>query len=309
MDKQFLKLLKCPETGEDLVVSGNELTSSGGGRRYKLSSAGIPMFAAACFSPEGKIQEKHYNKVAAEYLENLGYSHTKYYISYLNRLLMKYFDKGKTVVAAEICCGDGEGLKMIGKTLELGVGVDVSCSMLEGAKRNLANGNVFFVQADATLLPLKDSSFDAAVLLGGIHHVINREKLFSEIYRILKPGGKLYWREPLNDFPLWKWLRYIVYRLSPALDSKTEAPLEYKLTKKQLNDAGISLKLWNTCGFLAFALFMNSDVLVITRLFRFVPGIEILVKMAAKFDEYLLNIDVFRNLGFLVIGMAEKRRQ
>ena len=37
--------------------------------------------------------------------------------------------------------------------------------------------------------PLKDNSVDTVVVLGGIHHLNDRLKFFSEISRILKPKG------------------------------------------------------------------------------------------------------------------------
>lgn len=308
MNSVILSVLCCPQTHKGLHVSGHSLAATDGKTSYPLSSSGIPLFAGACFSPEGKIQERHYDKVAEEYLGNLGYIHTDSYISYLNQVLLKHMEGGSFDTTAELCCGNGEGLKMMREKVKYGIGMDVSCSMLENAKTKLPDNRFQFLQADATMLPLKDSSVDSVIMLGGIHHVKNRLKLFSEVKRVLKPGGRLYWREPVNDFPVWKWLRYIIYRLSPALDFQTESPLEYRRTRKQLRDSGLDLKTWKTCGFLAFALFMNSDVLIITRLFKFLPGVEILVKLAAKLDEFILDNRFFKSMGFLVVGMAEKRR-
>ena len=164
----------------------------------------------------------------------------------------------------------------------------------------------FFVQADATFLPVKDNAFDSVFMMGGIHHVKNRDKLFSEIYRILKPGGRFYWREPLNDFFLWKYLRNIIYRFSSSLDEQVEEPLEYSLTKAQIERAGLNMNKWHRCGLFGFCLFMNSDILVFNRLFNFVPGIEAIVKRVIRFDEFLLRFRILNRLGFLVVGAANK---
>ena len=47
------------------------------------------------------------------------------------------------------------------------------------------------VIADAQNLPFKDNTFDYLVMLSVLEHVTDPQKLFSEIYRVLKPGGKL----------------------------------------------------------------------------------------------------------------------
>ena len=84
--------------------------------------------------------------------------------------------------------------------------------------------------------------------------------------RILKPDGWLYFREPVSDFALWRWIRAVVYRLPPMLDHETERPLLYDETAPVLSASGLSLRHWTTHGFLGFCLFMNSDVLVFNRL-------------------------------------------
>jgi ubiquinone/menaquinone biosynthesis C-methylase UbiE len=53
----------------------------------------------------------------------------------------------------------------------------------EGLKAN-------YVEGDAENLPFQDSTFDMVYSYGVIHHSPNTEKSVSEIYRVLKPGGK-----------------------------------------------------------------------------------------------------------------------
>src|SRR5262249_53998825 len=156
----------------------------------------------------------------------------------------------------------------------LGVGVDVSLSMLEAARRDLPADRIKLMQGDATSLPLASGRFDTVVMLGGIHHVSDRKRLFSEVQRILKPGGRFLWREPVSDFSPWRAIRAMIYRLSPTLDHETERPLLWRETVEPLEAAGLRLEAWRTCGFLGFCLLMNSDVLVVNRVFRFVPGIR-----------------------------------
>src|SRR5207237_92271 len=158
------------------------------------------------------------------------------------------------------------------------IGVDISVSMLETARRQTWQAPAFFVQGDATTLPLESDAFDHVFMLGGIHHVGARAKLFSEVARVLKPGGRFIFRERVSDFLLWRGLRAMIYRLSPLLDHETEHPLLYRETAPVLEQAGLTLKRWSTHGLVGFCLLMNSDVLVFNRLFRFVPGIRAITR-------------------------------
>ena len=53
-------------------------------------------------------------------------------------------------------------------------------------------GQVGFIKADATNLPFKDNFADAIVSRASFHFWPDMEKGFSEIKRVLKPGGKVF---------------------------------------------------------------------------------------------------------------------
>ena len=162
------------------------------------------------------------------------------------------------------------------------------------------------MQGDATNLPIKNNQLDSVIMFGGIHHVNDRKLLFSEIFRILKPGGHFYWREPVNDFFLWRGIRSFIYKISPILDDKTEEPLMYHTTVPILEKTGFLLKSWATYGFLGFCFFMNSDVLIFNKLFRFLPGISSLVRAFIWLDKKTLQLPGMSKKGLQVIGSAQK---
>jgi SAM-dependent methyltransferase len=156
------------------------------------------------------------------------------------------------------------------------------------------------------MLPLADAVLDNVFVLGGIHHVNDRARMFAEARRVLKPGGRLYWREPLNDFFAWRWLRAAVYRLSPTLDHATEQPLRRVTTARHLDRAGLELAHWRTCGFVGFCVLMNSDVLVVNRLLRHVPGIGGIARMWAEADDWCVRLPGLRHAGLQVVGVARR---
>ena len=297
----------CPKSHQLLHKEGDQLISADGVYKYKISAKGIPLFAESFLTSDAQRQRIHYDKVASKYVENLDYPHTIEYLDYLDKKFIKQIDNVDLSDVAEICCGHGELLSLLKRTDIRGVGVDISTNMLECAQEKHGNSkNFIFVQGDATQLPFQDEQFSSVFMFGGIHHVPDRVSLFSEISRILKPGGRFYFREPVSDFFLWRWLRSIIYTVSPALDAETERPLLWAETVPLLEKSGFKLRTWKTYGFFGFCVFMNSDVLVFNRLFRFIPGIRTITRFAAYIDDLTVKFPGLSKAGLQVIGVAEK---
>jgi SAM-dependent methyltransferase len=304
----ILPLLRCPETGAALVERGGRLESVAGDRAYTITESGIPLFAERFCSDDARIQEAHYEKIAAAYIENLAYPHTQEYMASLDQALFDAMPDERLGTVAELCCGRAEAFHLFAPRISRGIGVDISVAMLEAARRDNPEPHLSFVQGDATRLPLASGAFDTVFMLGGIHHVSDRARLFAEVARVLRPGGWFFFREPVSDFALWRGLRAIVYRLSPMLDHETERPLLYRETAPVLKQGNLSLRHWKTHGFFGFCLFMNSDVLVFNRLFRFVPGIRAMARFAATVDAWCLKPPFLRHAGLQVVGAATKDR-
>jgi hypothetical protein len=73
-----------------------------------------------------------------------------------------------------------------------------------------------------------------------------------------------------------------------------------------LADSGLECRVWRTHGFLGFCLFMNSDVLVFNRLFRFIPGIRGITRLFAWLDGWTLRLPLMARAGLQVVGVAVK---
>lgn len=59
-----------------------------------------------------------------------------------------------------------------------------------------------YAALDAHHLPFKDDSFSAVTVVEALHHFFDYDKALSEIFRVLKPGGKLLSFEPNALNPL-----------------------------------------------------------------------------------------------------------
>lgn len=65
--------------------------------------------------------------------------------------------------------------------------------MVTAARRRVAHlgARVTVEEADTTALPFDDDSFDTAISLLMLHHVIDWENALGELARVLRPGGRL----------------------------------------------------------------------------------------------------------------------
>jgi arsenite methyltransferase len=73
-------------------------------------------------------------------------------------------------------------------------GIDMTPEMLAKARAAAAEmnaANVEFVEAEAERLPFADASFDVVVSNGVIDLIPDKDAVFSELFRVLAPGGRL----------------------------------------------------------------------------------------------------------------------
>jgi arsenite methyltransferase len=82
-------------------------------------------------------------------------------------------------------------------------GIDLSKPLIEWARsraRNQQLENVWFCQGDAQDLPNLAHEVDSVIVSRLFLIVPNKEAVLSEIFRVLKPGGRCYIEEPASGF-------------------------------------------------------------------------------------------------------------
>ncbi len=81
-------------------------------------------------------------------------------------------------------------------------GIDIDSVAIEYARRNFHRKNLKFKIDDALSLSFKNDSFDVVVCAHVYEHVADKQKLFKEIHRVLRPGGVCYLAAQNRLWPL-----------------------------------------------------------------------------------------------------------
>jgi demethylmenaquinone methyltransferase/2-methoxy-6-polyprenyl-1,4-benzoquinol methylase len=116
------------------------------------------------------------------------------------------------------------------------IGVDISRGMLDVADKKIKERNlqdVFSVAlGDSEGLQFEDNKFDAITVAFGVRNYENLEKGLSDMYRVLKPGGKiviLEFSKP-RKFPIKQGYNFYFKHITPILGklfSKDERAYNY----------------------------------------------------------------------------------
>lgn len=130
-------------------------------------------------------------------------------------------------------CGGGWGSRRLQARGACVVGFDISTARLREAQTRVESDAsmeaVDFAMCAAEQLPFADCSFDAVFGQQILHH-LELKLAIPEIVRVLRPGGRASFLEPLIHNPLLEGYR----RLTPHLRS----PTEKALSMKQLDQIG-----------------------------------------------------------------------
>ena len=137
----------------------------------------------------------------------------------------------------EYGCGIGSHSMAIARRGGLVTGIDISevgIKMATEAAETAGVKGADYLVMDAMNMDFSDNTFDMVIGEGILHH-LDLDKSYSEISRVLKPGGQAIFMEPLGHNPAIALFR----AATPKLRTDDEHPLlrsDLKLAKKYFGE-------------------------------------------------------------------------
>jgi len=188
-------------------------------------------------------------------------------------------------------CGIGNSLKQVISFKPKKItGIDISEVSIEKAKKNFdKNTKIELLVDNCEKTKFEENTFDIVYGTGILHH-LNFEICLDEIQRILKPGGRFLFIEPLGTNPLINLYR----RLTPKSRSIDEHPLvenDLNLIKNRFQI--VKIKYY---GFLTLIFFP----------FYSSPKNSLIFKILKNTDQFLFKINIFRKFAWSIMIVAEK---
>ncbi len=89
--------------------------------------------------------------------------------------------------------GTGRVAQSLKRYVSRVVVADISIGMLSEAK---AKDGLSLICSFSESLPIPDETFERIIMIDALHHVLDQQETAAELYRVLKPGGRIVIEEP-----------------------------------------------------------------------------------------------------------------
>lgn len=144
-----------------------------------------------------------------------------------NRFILRHLGDIKGKYLLDLGCGAGENSVYFAKKGALCVATDYSPGMVEVALRLAsANGiNIKGCTTNAMQMDFPDNTFDIVYASNLLHHLPEPKMAIREMYRVLKPGGRACFWDPLKHNPIINVYR----RIATDVRTEDETPLDINI--------------------------------------------------------------------------------
>ena len=105
------------------------------------------------------------------------------------RLALEGLTIAPETAVLDLCCGSGQTTQVLVERSRQVTGLDASPFSIKRAQHNVPQAE--YVEAFAEAMPFADNHFDLVHTSVAMHEMEpdQRQKIFGEVYRVLKPGG------------------------------------------------------------------------------------------------------------------------
>jgi SAM-dependent methyltransferase len=128
------------------------------------------------------------------------------------------YSSARGLKVLDVGCGNGYVLFQYARIGADVTGVDLTATAIDLSRKRFALGGLLgtFVEIDGEHLPFPDDHFDIVCSMGVLHHISNPQTTVDEIYRVLRPGGRLI----VMLYHRYSWKNLVLLRVRRLLDPK-----------------------------------------------------------------------------------------
>jgi SAM-dependent methyltransferase len=213
---------------------------------------------------------------------------------------MRTLDSVEGLHILDIGCGHGiQSLQLTAAGARVH-GIDISDAYVGSAKAQAALAGISsescsFEVMDAHRLAFADATLDRVVGRGILHH-LDLHTVLAEIHRVLKPGGRALFLEPLGSNPLLKLFRL----LTPGARTADERPL-------LSSDLRLISSQWQ-CDSTYYGLLSAPLAVITSVVWRPFPE-NLLLRLADRWEQQLNRLALFQPMNqYVLLNLMRRQR-
>jgi len=137
----------------------------------------------------------------------------------------------------DVAAGTGTSSVALARSGAEVIALDFSAGMVAEGRRK--HKKIEFIEGDAQRLPFPDNQFDAVSISFGLRNVADPKAALAEMFRVLKPGGRVvvceFSKPPIAIFRAGYWA-YLQYIMPTIVDRVSSNPAAYSYLAQSIKE-------------------------------------------------------------------------